>query len=253
MHAISNWANCWQLNLNIGKCEALAITNKQKPVKFSYYINGQSISWNNSVKYLGLLVDGKLNWSKQCRYAVSKANKFLNCLHHSMFGCRREAKYAAYKTIVWPTLEYTAVVWCPHYICDTKMIESLQNRAVRWICGSCWSPPTNSWTIPSNDCCSQLNLPTLQSRHQYLSTFFLHDIFNHHTSINLNNHCTFNSISSTRSHQLSLCPPQSTINSQRYSFFVNTVFWWNSVPLHILNDFNRKSFQNSLYNFMCVN
>jgi len=40
LHAISNWANCWQLKLNIGKCEVLAITNKRRPVNFSYYFNG---------------------------------------------------------------------------------------------------------------------------------------------------------------------------------------------------------------------
>ena len=77
LHAISDWANHWQLNLNIGKCEALAITNKWRPVKFSYYINGQPILWNNPVKYLGLLVDGKLTWSKHCRYAINKAIKSL--------------------------------------------------------------------------------------------------------------------------------------------------------------------------------
>jgi len=125
-----------------------------------------------------------------------------------MFGCSYEAKCATYKAIVRPTLEYAAVVWCPHYNCDIKMIESLQNRAAYWICGSCWSPPTNSWTIFFNDCCSQLNLPTLESRRQYLSTSFLHDIYNHHTSINFNNHCNFNRISSIRSHRLSLCPYQ---------------------------------------------
>ena len=45
--AISNWTNCWQLKLNIVKCEALAITNKRKPVNFTYCINGQSILWSN--------------------------------------------------------------------------------------------------------------------------------------------------------------------------------------------------------------
>jgi len=54
--AISNRANCWQLKLNIAKCEAITITNKRNPVNFTYCINGQSISWNNSVGYLGVLV-----------------------------------------------------------------------------------------------------------------------------------------------------------------------------------------------------
>ena len=46
---------------------------------------------------------------------------------------------------------------------------------------------------------------------------------------------------------LSLVPPQSTINSRRHSFFVNTAFLWNTVPLHILKDNNRNSFWHHLY------
>ena len=99
----------------------------------------------------------------------------------------------------------------------------------------------------------KLNLPTLESRRQYLSISFLHNIYHQRTSIKFNCHCKFNSISSTRSHHLSIIPPQSTINSRRYSFFVNTVFLWNSVPLTILNDPNPKSFRHSLYHYVCVN
>ena len=112
--------------------------------------------------------------------------------------------------------------------------------------------PIHGLYLQLSDCCSQLNLPTLESRRQYLSISFLHNIYHQRTSIKFNCHCKFNSISSTRSH-LSINPPQSTINSRRYSFFVNTVFLWNSVPLTILNDPNPKSFRHSLYHYVCFN
>ena len=57
----------------------------------------------------------------------------------------------------------------------------------------------------------------------------------------------------SRSHHLSLIPPTSTINSRRFSFFVNTTFLWNSIPIHILEDRNTKSFRHSLYNYLCNN
>ena len=57
-----------------------------------------------------------------------------------MFGCTHEAKYAAYKAIIRPTIEYAAVVWNPHNHGDIKLLESLQNRAACWICGSRWCP-----------------------------------------------------------------------------------------------------------------
>ena len=216
--AISSWASRWQLKLNPTKCEAFMITNKRKPIPFAYSINHQPISWSNPVKYLGVQVDSKLNWSKHCKYVVSKGTKSLNYLRRSIFGCSRAAKCAAYKAIIRPTLEYAAVVCNPHNLGDIQLLESLQKRAARWICGSCWSPSTSSWTISSNDCCSQLHLPSLQSRRSFLSVSFLNDIYHQQTSITFNSHCSFNSIASTRSHHLSLVPPQSTITSRRYSF-----------------------------------
>ena len=39
---------------------------------------------------------------------------------------------------------------------------------------------------------------------------------------------------SNRSHPLSIQPIQSSINSYRYSFFVNSPFLWNSIPFAIL-------------------
>ena len=216
--AIFYWTTRWQLRLNPNKCEALAITNQRIPLTYTYHIDQHPISWRDSVKYLGLHVHSKLSWSKHCKSIVSKATRSLNCLRSSMFRCSHEAKYVAYRALVCPILEYAAVVWCPHATGDIKLLESLQGRAARWICGSRWSPNTSSWTVSTHDCCSQLCLPTLQSRRQYLSVCFLHDIYCKRAPLSFSKYCTFNPASSTRSHCLSLLPPISTINSRRYSF-----------------------------------
>ena len=43
----------------------------------------------------------------------------------------------------------------------------------------------------------------------------------------------------------------STINSFRYSFFVNVVFLWNRVPLNILSIVNKALFRRKLRSFCC--
>jgi len=117
----------------------------------------------------------------------------------------------------------------------------------------------NSWTISSSDCCSQLNLRTLESRRQYLSVWYLHDIYHQRTCIMFNCYCKLNSISSTRNHHLSIAIKvhhhQTSILVVTHSFSITTatVFLWNSMPLHILNDPNSKSFRHSLYNYMRLN
>ena len=66
-------------------------------------------------------------------------------------------------------------------------------------------------------------------------------------------------VSSTQQHlqevtmHLSLVRPHSTINSRRYSFFVNMTLLWNTIPIHILEDSNRNSFRHHFYDYLCVN
>ena len=60
-----------------------------------------------------------------------------------MFCCSRTAKYAAYKAIVHPTLEYVTV-WNPNNSGNVHLLEALQNCAAWCICGSRWNPATNS-------------------------------------------------------------------------------------------------------------
>jgi len=50
LSAIVEWSKLWQLNLNPRKCEALSITNKKKPIIFTYFIGDQPVKWTNLVK-----------------------------------------------------------------------------------------------------------------------------------------------------------------------------------------------------------
>ena len=71
---IYNWSLHWQLNLNPHKCEAINITNKRTPVSFTYSIGLQSISWVTEIKYLGVVINSKLNWTDHCQKIVQKAS-----------------------------------------------------------------------------------------------------------------------------------------------------------------------------------
>ena len=250
--AIFHRTNRWQLRLISNKCEALAITNKHIQLTYTYHIDQQPISWRDSVKYLGLHVHSKLSWSKHCKSVISKATRSLNCLRCSMFGCNREAKHIAYRALVRPILEYATVVWCPHMHAtgDIKLLESFQGRAARWICGSRWRSATSSWTISTHDCCSNFLFQPFSpddNTYQCASSMTFIVFF-----LSFSKYCNFNPASSTRSHRLSLLPPISTINSRRYSFFVNTTFLWNSIPLSILQQNDIPSFRRSLYNYLCI-
>ena len=77
------------------------------------------------MKYLGIHINDKLQWSSQCQFAASKATRVLNVLRRTMLGCDSEAKYRAYKAIVRPLLEYACMVWSPHAVKDVKLFRGV--------------------------------------------------------------------------------------------------------------------------------
>ena len=111
---------------------------------------------------------------------------------------------------------------------------------------------TYKWSKSSEECCTELSWPSLSTRRKYLSLTIIYDILHHHISLKFSDYFTFSSAASTRSHSLSILCKQSSINSYRYSFFVNSVFWWNSIPFDILSTTRRTTFRRMLYNILFV-
>ena len=58
----------------------------------------------------------------------------------------------AYKAMIGLLLEYACVVWSPHAVKDVNLLEAVQRRAARWVCGSHWNQITHSWSIPHDVC-----------------------------------------------------------------------------------------------------
>ena len=148
-----------------------------------------------------------------------------------------------------PIVEYACTVWNPHTSKDQLILERVQQRAARWACGSHWNPTIRKWSKSSVECTSDLSWPVLSIHRNYLSLCLLYDIINKHQSLPLPDSVKFNNLS-TRSHSLCLVPLHSTINCYRYSFFVNIIFLWNSIPHSILS-LSRTVFRQTLYRYLC--
>ena len=81
------------------------------------------------MKYLGIHINGKLQWSTQCQIAASKAiMQGFNVLQCTMFGYDTEARCRTYKAIVRLLLEYACVVWSPHTVRDVNLLKAVQRH-----------------------------------------------------------------------------------------------------------------------------
>ena len=75
-------------------------------------------------------------WAQHVSEISSKAATTLGFLRRNLAFVPRSTKEVAYKTLVWPKLEYAAPIWSRHSKHQINQIGKVQRTAALWTCRS---------------------------------------------------------------------------------------------------------------------
>lgn len=124
----------WKLKLNAAKTEAVIFSRMRKNPAKKLNIDGYSIPWNNSAKYLGLILDRKLLWTEHIAQAHLKAMKAFSALSpilNRRSHLSSSTKLAIYKTLIRPCITYGCPVWSNTCKTNYQKLQVIQNRALK--------------------------------------------------------------------------------------------------------------------------
>lgn len=190
-----------------------------------HYLDGTQLKRVSQYKYLGVILTKNLSWTNHIEYISGKALKKLGYLRRTLAQSPRDTKLLLYKTLIRPILEYASVVWYPYKQCDLKILDSVQRKAIRFICRN------YSHNFSPTQALQSLNIVPLHSRYRIESLKLLYTVINSSPSITGGNYISFMEETCTRSsHILNIKPLFARTNTFKLSFFPRTIDLWNSLP-----------------------
>lgn len=123
-----------RITVNSKKCQLITFTRKNKPLNFSYSIQGHPIERTNIVRDLGVHFDSKLNFSEHIDYITNKAYKTLGFV---MRTCQPFQDLVSIKCVYYAyvrsILEYASPIWSPQYINQSEQLERIQKKFINFL------------------------------------------------------------------------------------------------------------------------
>ena len=260
--SLHKWSIENMMKFHPGKCKVLAVTNKRRTYDLPFYehmytLDNNILDYADSETDLGVVINGKLNWTAHCRNLASKANQRLGLIrrtcHFTMCSVQRRALYLA---LVRSIFEHCSPIWAPQSRGNLILFDQIQRRAVKWIL----KEPFVSYS-DSEFLIKQYNIDLLPMKYKFIHTdlVIFHNVVYEAVKISMPEYIVRKGPSDfqkvTRQNKQALetndtllfkCTTRSKINSFENDFFVRTYKAWNDLPLSMREVTDSNKFRNLL-------
>ena len=127
------WFAVNKLSLNVLKTSYMLFGNLN--AQFDITINGISISRVRVAKFLGILIDEKLNWKDHIANVKSKLSKS-TALYKCSHVIDSQSMHILYSSLFLPYISYCSEIWGNTYPFNVNCLVVLQKRAIRLMFGA---------------------------------------------------------------------------------------------------------------------
>lgn len=122
-----------KLKLNVKKTKAMIISNRRSTdiSDIVIKIKQEKIDLVDQIKYLGVVIDKKLNFTENVNYLCKKVGKKVNVLSRLRNQLNCQQKIMLYKTLIQPHFTYCSSILFLSNQNDLRRMQVMQNRCMR--------------------------------------------------------------------------------------------------------------------------
>ena len=130
---VNTWFNVNKLSLNVSKTNFMLFGRSKKAENIKIEINNSEIERVSVTKFLGVLIDDKLQWKQQINHVKNKLSKCISIIYKAREFLNKDALILLYNSLFLPHLNYCSEVWANTYKTSLNKIVVLQKRVIRII------------------------------------------------------------------------------------------------------------------------
>ena len=145
VNKVSAWASARGFVFSASKTNCIHFHRRrhfQPPLLLT--LNGSIIPNRDSIKYLGMVVDRKLNWKehiKAVRTDCLRRLDLLKCISRTSWGSDRTTMLRVYRAIIRSKLDYGCFLYGTASRSSLQLLDSIHNAAIRLCTGAYRSSP----------------------------------------------------------------------------------------------------------------
>ena len=136
MDKIDKWVQINKLCVNVGKTKVMLVRGIRKKVCediIKIKLRGKELEVVTDIKYLGIIIDKNLNFSKHIDYVSRKVGANLGVMRRIGRDISAYMKCVVYKAIIAPLFDYCGSILVSVNQTEVKHLQKLQNEGMRII------------------------------------------------------------------------------------------------------------------------
>lgn len=141
LNIYSHWLRKWRVKVNADKSAAVIFHKYAISPPGRLLLNNDPIPWADNYKYLGVILDSKLNWRPQIADLIRKSKAAKGSLRYLFTRSSRlslKNKLLLFKTCIRPIMTYGCIVWGCTAATNLQKLQVIQNKMLKLCTNSHW-------------------------------------------------------------------------------------------------------------------